>query len=134
MKKIIILILFAAMSVNLATAQNPNVVESKAVFDLIFGPQSSNGIVINETDQQKAKMLLQELIQKSCQMSMAEGLLESAYSFDPSISGIVKSIISSYYTNCNEGAKNGKYYESVRTTIARNWKSAFAVRKQTDEW
>jgi len=81
---------------NLAYGQKLNDNESKGVFDLIFGAGTSSGIQIEEQDRQKAEMFLKELIRKSCQMSLAEGLLESTYSFNPSISGIAKSIISKY--------------------------------------
>ena len=134
MKKIILSLAIVLMGSLNAQAQNLNDSETKGVFDLIFGAGSSADLIINNNDKQVAYKLLNELIEKSCQMSVAEGLMRSAYSYNRSISRLAMNIIRSNYSNCSKGAKEGRYYESVRVTIVRNWSSAFQIRKQTGEW
>ncbi len=109
-------------------------IQTKAVFDLIFGSTASLGLNINDQDKKQASMLLDELIQRSCQMSVIQGIFEIEYSFNINISSVARSVISSYYSNCNRGAKDATYYETVRRTIARNWHSPFELRKQEGVW
>lgn len=103
--------------------------QTKKIFDLFFGQGSSADFSINDEDTRVAKSLLTELINRSCQMAVVEGL----QSLDISLMSIAESIYT-ITSNCNNAKNKGKYYEAIRNTISVKWKSAFSVRKQTGEW
>ncbi|MEO8148334.1 MAG: hypothetical protein ABI723_11880 [Bacteroidia bacterium] len=121
-----------------AKSQSLNETQTKQIFDFLFGMNASSGLTINEEDKKKASFFLNELIDGSCKMSLAQGLLEGAFpiktTISESVEQIAKAIIKSSYKNCYKGAMEGNFYESVKVTLARNWKSPFEIRKQTGEW
>ena len=108
--------------------------ETKAVLSLVFGSNSTADLQINEQDKAMAAKFMNELVEKTCQLSIVEGVLDNVYSFNYELADLAVSIAKKVGSNCNAAAKKGKYSEAVRVTIARNWKSAFAIRKQTGEW
>ena len=103
-------------------------IQTKKIFDLFFGANSSQELTIINEDKKQAKDLLKELISASCKMS----IVESLYDLDPSLISICYAIYSSI-SNCNK-VKKGSYYETVRKTIAFNFSTSFQIRKQTGEW
>ena len=137
MKKIIYFVAFLIATVNVK-AQTLNETQTKQIFDFLFGKNASSNLLINEEDKKKAAFFLNELIDGSCKMSLAQGLTEGAFSIKTNISEsveeIVKDIIKSSYENCYKGTSDGNFYASVKVTLTRNWKSPFEIRKQTGEW
>ena len=132
MKKIINLLTFL-LAFAYANAQTPNEKQTKEIFNFLFGEGKADNFVITEQDKEKAQLFLKELIEKSCLMSLTEGLAKS--SFPPSFTSVAKSIIETYQIKCNEAVKqDGRYYESVKNTLSLKWKSAFAIRKDAGEW
>ena len=128
------------MSFTYATAysQTLNETETKPVCNFLFGSEACNQITMNEQDKRKAGFLLNQLIEGSCKMSLVEGLYKGTVSIKATVSEsveqIVKSIVKSFHSNCSKAVAEGFFYESVRASIARNWKSSFEIRKQTGEW
>ncbi len=108
--------------------------QTKAIFETFFGLGSANDLTFNDQDKQKAIALFRELVEKSCQMSLVQGVFRTAMSLNPTLLGLASNILASRYHNCNMVIKEGRYYISVRDTIALKQKSAFAIRKQTGEW
>jgi len=108
--------------------------EVKSVFDTIFYSGSSANLVINEQDRKQAELLLKELIEKSCKMSVVEGIFRSTFSFNPTLSSIIKNIAKSLANNCGSAVNEGKFYTTIRDTIRLKWKSAYDIRRQTGEW
>ncbi|MFT3947876.1 MAG: hypothetical protein QM763_12980 [Agriterribacter sp.] len=103
--------------------------QAKTIFDLIFGAGSSKDLTITNEDKKEARLLLTELIKGSCKMAVVEGL----QSLDASILSLAESIYT-MTSNCFDAKKKGRYYETVRKTIAYNFSSAFQIRKATGEW
>ena len=109
-----------------------NEIETKAVFETIFGIGSTSGLTISNEDKEKAKLFLDELVKGSCKMSAIEGVFRQAFSFNPTIIGVIKSVAGSYAKGCI--CSDGKFYVVIRDTLRLNWRSAFEIRKQTGEW
>lgn len=108
--------------------------QSKRIFELIFGNNSTAGMTFNDEDNQIAKYFLKELVEGSCRMSLAEVLFETTYRFDPDIQGIVFGLIEAYGDKCGKGAKKGEYYEKVVDAIRAKYRTPFDNRKQNGEW
>lgn len=108
--------------------------QTKRIFELIFGNNSTAGLTFNDEDNKIAEYFLKELVEGSCRMSLAKVLFETAYSFDPDIQDIVFDLIKAHGDNCGEGAKKGEYYRTVVETIKAKYHTAFDNRKQNGEW
>lgn len=102
--------------------------QTKETFKLFFGPNAADGLTIKDEDKKQAKLFLIELMQGSCKMAIVEGLR----SLEPTLISAIE-LLHTSISNCN-AAKRGAYYEIVRSTIARNFKSTFTRRKQSGEW
>jgi hypothetical protein len=100
----------------------------RKVFDLIFGAGASAGLEIEEQDRKQARLFMTELVRRSCQMAIVEGLKD----FEPTLKALGKSIYKTL-SNC-KAASDGQYYEIIRKTIAFNFRSSFQLRKETGGW
>jgi hypothetical protein len=102
--------------------------QTVAVFNFLFGANQASDFTITEQDKNKAIEFIKNLVKSSCEMS----IVESLNNVNDTLSSLVKGIATSI--NGCENAKNGKYYESIRVTLARNFRSEFLIRKNTGEW
>lgn len=86
----------------------------KEVFDTVFWSGSSANMVIGPIDHQHAEIFLKELVEGTCKMSIVEGLFRSTFSFNPSLSSILKAIAKSYASKCNGAIHEVKFYTVIR--------------------
>lgn len=103
--------------------------QTKMIFNLLFGSRQADDLEITSQDKKKATFFIKELAEKSCELGVAQSLLD----VDASLKSIFTSIIESTL-KCSDAIKKGKYYEAVRVSLANNFKSEFAIRKATGEW
>ena len=106
-------------------------IQVKAILDIFFADKTSS-LKVNEEDRKQALRMLNELLDLSCKMSSAEALFSKTFSFNPSIMGIVRSLITKAYQVCYK--LDGKYYISIRNTITLANKTSFQNRLDFDEW
>ncbi|MBO0936686.1 hypothetical protein J2I47_09035 [Fibrella sp. HMF5335] len=106
---------------------------------LMFWP-TSNGIgsmTITDPDRGFAQALLIEAIAASNRMNFVEGLFRTFYR--PNV-GVVSTILALIATALRRNWLSGidpnrvKIYESVRASLARNWRSELEIRLQTDSY
>ncbi len=105
--------------------------QTRAVLELIFTKDqwAEVGPDITEEDKTMALKFLRELVEKSCGMSVVEGIFRHQYAFDFTVVGLARYIADSVDENCLQ-----KKYEAVRADIAWRNKGIFEHRKQMGEW
>lgn len=108
--------------------------QSRKIIEIIFGSGSTASWTITDEDNAIAQYFLRELVQGSCQMSLAKVLFDTTYNFDPDVLDIALDLIEAYGENCGKGAKKGEYYKTVIVTIRAKYHGPFENRKQNGEW
>lgn len=126
-------LLFGIMNSNAQIVKSDEDVRS--VYDFVFGEGSGKKLGnITKQDKDKATLFFADLVDKSCAMSYAETLMKTALNPASNIKTLIRNFAAKHYKGCHEDIKDGKIYDSVRNTLKRNWKSAFEIRIQTEEW
>jgi hypothetical protein len=135
--KMFVLIFCISIAKFTGYAQNPQAASTeltsrnvKDIFNFIFDNDKADFLTITEEDKQKATTLFTDLIDKSCAMGKMEKITKAIYFNKPSFKKIVKAFFKAGIMKCD----SEKYYDAVRTSLARNFKSAYAIRVQTGEW
>ncbi len=109
-------------------------IQVKAVFDMIFGPTASVGLVVNEEDRAKAYSLLDELVRRSCQRSWTPFIPANAERYDLIIQNPVNTIIRKYTWTCLLDRRDSRYSVWIRDQISVSWRSFFETRKIEGYW
>lgn len=100
--------------------------QTRDILYIFFDKGKVQSMVLTKEDKVFAKMLLTELLEYSCQLSIYEGInIYNAYS--TSLRNLITSILSSYLKNCPATIKD-KYKRTFRDTIALKYKSIFEER------
>jgi hypothetical protein len=104
---------------------------------LDFRAKFRQAIKLADDDVAFAQALFLEAIDESYAMGYGPGVIRGLYSFDSikdMIQDFVKAAARNWFTHARgEDFAHPKIYESIRVTIAVNFKSVWAIRVQTGE-
>lgn len=92
---------------------------------------------LTDEDRSFAQALLLEAVDKSYAMSWVQTLFEASAKPNASVQGILKSLAKKAARDWLSNAKptdlaSAKIYASVKNQLTRNWRSAWAIRTETD--
>jgi len=92
---------------------------------------------LNDNDRSFAQALLIEAIEASSAMSWIETLWKSSVKPNASVKGIIKALAKKAAKDWFKKATKGdledpEIYQSVKSSLTRNWRSAWEIRVQTD--
>lgn len=112
--------------------------EAWQVLVFFFGGNASiSPGALTDNDRSFAQALLLEAIDASEDMSWIEALFRSAMKLRPDVKDILKSMakqfVKTWFKHATKGdLEDPTIYEAVKSSLTRNWRSAWAIRVQTD--